>query len=1174
MSAKETLQSIIESFNLEKFETFFREKNNFLSFPNEPTGFVDDNFTDGVKLAEGKLEGGNLIICVFKSLKELSERSSKKAQYALGKKVLKDHQTDSGIFIFYDDKGKFRFSLIYVDYSGTRRDFSTFKRFTYFVSKEQTNKTFLKQIGDGDLSTIANIKEAFSVDKVTKEFYTDIANWYFWATDKVKYPEDHKYSDDPKKNKELRQSINLIRLITRIIFIWFLKEKDLIPNDLFSKAKLKTIVKDFMENKSSSNFYNAILQNLFFATLNQKMGERGFAEDKGYPANKKTFGVKNLYRYEGKFLISEEEVLGLFKDVPFLNGGLFDCLDKIDGEYIDGFSRNPAKQAVIPDYLFFQEKEQKVDLSSYGVSSNKTVRGLIEILNSYNFTVDENTPIDKEVALDPELLGKVFENLLASYNPETATTARKATGSYYTPREIVDYMVETSLIEYLKEKLSDISEEKLKLLLSYTDIVPEFTKDEKQSIISVIDEIKIIDPACGSGAFPMGILQRLVYVLQKLDPENTYWYELQYQKAIKETEEAFKLGDKQERGDRLKEINEIFDESINYPDYSRKLYLIENCIYGVDIQAIAIQISKLRFFISLVIDQRIDKTRENFGIRPLPNLETKFVAANALIGLYDTSKKNLLLSRRALDLQSKIEEVRHKYFYAKTRKDKLKYQDDDKTLRKQLAQELKNSGFSTDSAEKIANLDLFDQNASADWFDPEWMFGVKDGFDIVIGNPPYIQLQSAFDLSKKYADLYKGLNYKTFDRMGDIYCLFYERGIQLLKSNGHLCYISSNKWMRAGYGRKLRKFFIEYNPKVLVDLGPNVFESSTVDTNILLIQKSENKNMLKAVTITEPEKTNVDIARALSDRGVILSHLSESPWFIGSDAEQKLKEKIEHIGKPLKSKDWDVNIYYGIKTGLNEAFIIDTAKREEILRNCKDAEERKRTEAIIKPILRGRDIKRYYYEWAGLWLIIIPAGWTNENRGRENPNVFIEKVFPSLMAHLKNYEVDARKRDDQGDYWWELRQCAYYSEFEKKKIIWQELAQRAQIAFDDEGGFFVSNTAYILTGKRLKYIIGYLNSRLNEITFEKWYCTKLGQKGTRWLNQHVVEIPVPPITSDNKSLVTTIELLVDKIIAAKKQNHQADTSELEDEIDKLVYKLYDLTPDEIKIIEGNIKKEE
>lgn len=1162
MSAKETLHSIIENFNLAKFETFFREKNNRLRFPNEPLYFGDDNFTDGIKLAEGNLEDGNLSVCAFKSLKELSERSSKKDQYTLGKKVLKDEQTDSGIFIFYDDKGRFRFSLIYVDYSGTRRDFSTFKRFTYFVSKEQTDKTFLKQIGEGDLSTIAKIKEAFSVDKVTKEFYTEIANWYFWAVDKVKFPDAQQ---DP---------INLIRLIARLIFIWFLKEKDLIPNDLFSEAKLKTVVKDFMKNSSASNFYNAILQNLFFATLNQKMDERGFAEDNGYPANKKTYGVKNLYRYENKFLISKEEVIKLFKDIPFLNGGLFDCLDKIDDTgkviYIDGFSRNPSKQAIIPDYLFFQREEQKEDLSSYyGVGSRKFVRGLIEILNSYNFTVDENTPIDQEIALDPELLGKVFENLLASYNPETATSARKATGSYYTPREIVDYMVETSVLEYLKEKLPNVPEEKIKLLISYSDNVPEFSEDEKQLIISIIDEIKIIDPACGSGAFPMGILQRLVYVLQKLDLDNKYWHELQFNKAVNESQEVFRKTNKKEREERLKEINEIFDESINFPDYSRKLYLIENCIYGVDIQTIAIQISKLRFFISLVIDQKIDKSRENFGIRPLPNLETKFVAANTLIMLDET--QHLANTDEVEKLKDEIKDIRHEYFYAKTRDEKLNCQRKDKELRELLAATLKSLKFSAGSAEKIANFDLFDQNTHADWFDPEWMFGVKSGFDIVIGNPPYIQLQKAFNQKMKYADLYKNLNYETFDRMGDIYCLFYERGVQLLKLNGHLCYISSNKWMRAGYGEKLRKFFLKYNPKVLVDLGPNVFESSTVDTNILLIQKSENKNKLKAVTINESKKNNIKIAEILKDNGVALFKLSKDAWFIGSDAEQRLKEKIERIGKPLK--DWNVNIYYGIKTGLNEAFIIDNAKREEILKNCRDSEERKRTEAIIKPILRGRDIKRYYYEWAGLWVIgTFPALNLNIENYPALKKYFLDNFdIRQLEQSGKKYPelgFDARKMT--GNKWFETQdQIAYHSEFEKEKVVWTPVNSEYSFAIIPSGVYFV-NSVFMITGSKIKMFCGIFNS-----IFIRYYLTFLfsSEEEYTYASKEIMKkIPLPSITSSNEQLVTQIELLVDKIITAKKQNPQADTSALEREIDNLVYKLYDLTPAEINIIESNIEK--
>ena len=638
--------------------------------------------------------------------------------------------------------------------------------------------------------------------------------------DKIKFPDDYKYSPDPSNDKEIRNATNLIRLITRIIFIRFLTEKGLIPQELFSGEKLGRIVKDFMKGKKASNFYNAILQNLFFGTLNQKMDERKFAQESGFQTNRNEYGVKNLYRYGDKFSISKVKVLELFKDIPFLNGGLFDCLDKDDKSskviYVDGFSRNPAKQSIIPDYLFFQQEEERADLSNYGLGASRPARGLIEILNSYNFTIDENTPIDQEIALDPELLGKVFENLLASYNPETATTARKATGSYYTPREIVDYMVEESLVEYLKGKLSEVEEEKIRMLLSYSENIPEVSEPERKKIISAIDDIKILDPACGSGAFPMGILHKLVYALQKLDPQNKYWHELQYQKALKESEEVFKQDDKNERQERLKEINEAFDEGINYPDYARKLYLIENCIYGVDIQPIAIQISKLRFFISLVLDQKVDRGKENLGIRALPNLETKFVAANTLIGLDRPAQ----LTFKNPDIEKKekeLKQIRHKYFNAKTRTEKTRYQKEDKKLREKLSNEIKrilikkndddvrnleqdlkqasqelnniinqpeeieiieNTNLFGEKeqirinkklkriknqkkvikyieellnlkknppentidkvAKKIATFDLYDQNASADFFDSEWMFGLKEGFDVVIGNPPYV----------------------------------------------------------------------------------------------------------------------------------------------------------------------------------------------------------------------------------------------------------------------------------------------------------------------------------------------------------------------------------------------------------------------------------------------------
>ena len=1160
--SREILEDIIKDFTTEKFIHFFRNKNRSFRPVEENLPIYNNNedFTCGAKIGEIRFQDNNFIICAFQVLKELTERSGKKKQYDLGKRILRETNTDAGIFIFYDRHGNFRFSLIYTEYVGTKRRFSYFKRLTYFVSPRLTNKTFLEQIGEGDFSSLEKIKEAFSVEPVTKQFYEEIQTWYFWTMDRVKFPEDYKYSDDPDRDKEIRNATNLIRLITRLIFIWFIKEKGLIPEILFDREELKGIVKDFAKS-GGFNYYNAILQNLFFATLNSKMEERGWAKDKGYPKNKSTHGVKNLYRYEDKFLINEKEILNLFKEIPFLNGGLFDCLDKEDESgrviYIDGFSRNSNKQAIIPDLLFFQQDEIRVDLSEYGLGSNKPVRGLIEILKSYNFTIDENTPIDQEIALDPELLGKVFENLLASYNPETATTARKATGSYYTPREIVDYMVDEGLREYLMTQLPEIGEEEIEILLSYAEEAPEFTDERKQKIISAIDKIKIFDPACGSGAFPMGILHKLVHILRKIDPDNKYWYELQYQKALKASEEVFKEKDRTEREEMLKEINEAFDESINYPDYARKLYLIENCIYGADIQPIAIQISKLRFFISLVLDQKIDRLKRNLGIRALPNLETRFVAANALIGL----EKPKQLSFRNSDVENReqaLKKLRHKYFMAKTRTVKLQLQEKDRKIRKEIAQLLIKDGWGEKTANKVASFDIFDQNASADWLDPEWMFGVTDGFDIVIGNPPYVRQEKIKPIKLHL----EKQNYNVYTSTADLYVYFYEKGHQLLKDTGILSFISSNKWMRAKYGENLREF-LKNNTAVLkiIDFsGYRVFEQ-TVDTNIILFSKGKpaNWHSINFVEIKSDVKNVIEYIN-WNLQTIPQEKLSDNAWTLADEKVLVLKEKIERIGKPLK--DWDVRIYYGIKTGYNEAFIIDTETRNRILANCKDEEERKRTEEIIKPVLRGRDIEKYYYKWAGLYLIKIESGWTNKNRGKKKPVEFFKEALPSLYHYLISFtdkEVQGRRkgllnRDDQGDYWWELRPCDYYQEFEKEKIVWAETADKIKMSIVP-AGIYLSKTCFMLVGENLKFITGISNSKLID-----WYVRqsihKLGEKGIYASGYFMEQLPIPPLTPQKQPIANQIITLVDQILLAKQQNLATDTSHLERQIDQLVYKLY------------------
>jgi len=1219
MNGKKILESIInnEEFNLKAFESFFRQKNDKLRFPDVllPALEQTEDFSGGRLLAEGQLDDGKLIVCSFLVNKELTERSGKKAQYAVGKRILKEQLADAGIFIFYDEKGNFRFSLIYTNYLGKTRDWSTFKRFTYFVSKELTNKTFLGQIGDGDLSTIEKIKEAFSVEKVTKEFYSEIANWYFWAVKKVTFPPD-------AEKEENGRNIAVIRMITRIIFVWFMKEKGLVPPQLFNKKQIGALLTDISPNEST--YYKAILQNLFFATLNTKMEDRKFRFQRTYQGKNNSYMDHTVYRYE-KYFKDKDRAISLFKDIPFLNGGLFDCLDRRIEENgrnkeirIDGFSDKEVGLS-IPNVLFFSDEKQ-LDLNKeYGTHNKKyKVTGLIDLLSSYNFTIDENVPDDQEVALDPELLGKVFENLLASYNPETATTARKATGSYYTPREIVDYMVTESLKQYLKTRLEGVDsvEEKLEWLFSpdADKNINPFDVDTTKKIVALIDSLRIVDPAVGSGAFPMGVLNKLVFILSKLDPENQLWKETQL-KAIEMavTDPVLK--------NKLKEQAERQFLGKN-SDYGRKLYLIQKCIYGVDIQQIAVEVAKLRFFISLLVDEKVNKDKSNWGIEPLPNLDFKIMQGDSLTSKFmgiDLDEETILaesplfaneLSSLIDDFQSKksqfqnesdkrkkdtllqeINELIIKIFELKLKTKKSFYFETIKIIektcsnlpndiqRKEAIEIEKNKlyekeGFNLEQAEK--QLTEYTQGQKTRPFFP-WklyfaeVFQEKGGFDIVIGNPPYIQLQKAYDSGRKYADLYKNQGYKTFDRMGDIYCLFYERGISILRRGGILTYISSNKWVRAGYGQKLRQYFFELNPKILIDLGPGVFESSTVDTNILIIQKATNEKKLVAAKITENKKGHVDFAAILKNNGVVLSKLDSQPWFIGNDAEQRLKEKIERVGKPLR--EWNVNIYYGIKTGLNEAFIIDEAKRQEILNNCQDEDERRRTEAIIKPILRGRDIKRYYYEWAGLWLIgTFPALHIDIEDYPAIKKYFLDNFdVRQLEQSGKKYpklRFNARKKTS--NKWYETQdQIAYYQEFEKEKVVWAETSQEVKMCMVPPG-IYLQKTCFMLLGARPRYYIGLINSSLTD-----WYARKLahqlGSRGIYLSEAFMGTLPLRPIADIGESTVAQIEEIVSNILKTKEQNPQSDTSDWECEIDCLVYELYGLTEEEIKIIENNMR---
>ncbi|MDO8787520.1 MAG: TaqI-like C-terminal specificity domain-containing protein [Sulfuritalea sp.] len=692
-------------------------------------------------------------------------------------------------------------------------------------------------------------EEVFNVELLNKRFYRELANWYFWALPQVDFP------TDIEKDDEKRRATGLIRLLTRLIFCWFLKEKSLIPEKLFVETDLKNILKDLSPDASTYN--EAILQNLFFATLNQRMGKdakglpfRAFARDEGFQKNRVTYGVDTLYRYEEHFH-DPDTALDHFADVPFLNGGLFECLDRIEEatnkkHYLDGFSRNAKKRPTIPNRLFFGS-EREEDLSgAYGDTKRKKekVRGLLCILHAYKFTIVENTPVDQEIALDPELLGKVFENLLASYNEETKTTARKQTGSFYTPRPIVEYMVDESLKAHLTGALAKagLSEQDaqagLDILFTYTERAHPFSEQEVATLLDAIHTCKILDPACGSGAFPMGMLHKLVYIIHKLDPDNARWKQLQIDAAAK-------IPDLSSRDAAIDAIERDFAD--NEDDYGRKLYLIENCLYGVDIQPIAIQISKLRFFISLVCDQRTNRNkRDNHGIRPLPNLETKFVAADTLIRLPEMNQL-ALLPHRVHQIEAEIEALYHSHFAIQRRDQKLALQKKIKGLREDLGKLLAESLGSSKKAQHIADWDPFNPQSVADFFDPHWMFGrsLADGFDIVIGNPPYGIKYSKHQKNTLAALFSKGAE------IADSYVYFILKSLDLLRNLGSLVFITPNTFCDLEKGEAFRKHLLTETTIFSIWQSGWVFSAAVVDTLVIHLSSRQPKPENKISILTD-----------------------------------------------------------------------------------------------------------------------------------------------------------------------------------------------------------------------------------------------------------------------------------------------------------------------------------
>ena len=969
-------------------------------------------------------------------------------------------------------------------------------------------------------------ERTLAVEKLNRRFYKELFKWFERAVGKCRFPDDQAGPDSAERH--------VIRLITRLLFIWFLKEKGLVPDELFEEGYAGKALKSHA--LESTDYYRAVLQNLFFATLNTEIGKRGFGEGAdGAPES-------NKYRYRD-LLADPDAFLEKLKSVPFVNGGLFDCLDDAAGNgaagrRMDAFSddiENEGQDLCVPACLFFGEC------------------GLFDLLRRYKFTVEENTPLDQEVALDPELLGQVFENLLAAYNKETRETARKATGSYYTPRHVVDYMVDEALAAALAGKIGpanggDTERERLFRLLdherAFEDGQDLFSPKEKKAVVRAIAELRVLDPAAGSGAFPMGVLRKLTLALRRLDPDDAHWEELQKERAKKMAGDAIGIEGEKAREEELLKVSRTF-EAYRGSDFGRKLYLMQNGIFGVDIQPIACQIAKLRFFISLIVEQAPNEDPgKNYGIRPLPNLETRIVAANALIG--SRHRVRGIRTDASDDAENLLRRVRESYFNARTPREKRRLRNQDDALRQKLAIELEGPWAIHDIVKSVVQWNPYEQNSRAAWFDPGSMFGVSDGFDVVIGNPPYVRGEKIFgpdkaSLRREFEDFYRAT--------ADIYTYFFQKGVQFLRGNGLLCFIASNKFMRAEYGQPLRAFLTKKAPPVLLlDLARTGIFGATVRPLIMLARKDGARGALRA-GVVRSEDAPQNLGAFMSENGfdMRVSDLRDDSWVLAEPDKLRLLDRIRAVGKPLRDY-LSEGLLYGIKTGLNEAFVIDGDTRSRLIN------EDPNSDRLIKPWLRGRDVRRWHASWNGLYVIFTRRGTDIEQ-------------YPAIKRHLSQFREDlepkpvrggvARGRKPGSYKWFEIQDnIAYHAAFKQPKIVYSNIADKMR-AFIDRKNSLTNDKCFIIP-KDDAYLLALLNSKLLDFYFRMLSPCLDDPFNGGHMEFRGFFMEQTPIASAEPDIEKSLSRLANKIQSEKEADPNADVTRLERQIDEMVYSLYGL----------------
>ena len=833
---------------------------------------------------------------------------------------------------------------------------------------------------------------------------------------------------------------------------------------------------------------------------------------------------------------------------------------------------------------------------------------LFQFLDAFDFgeTVKDEVSgsLKHSDLISSAVLGQVFEKLNGYKD-----------GSFYTPSFITEYMSKQSIDNLVLQRFSqklggqfsnidDLADE------LHTQIRQSADKQAKLSEFNnEINNLKICDPAVGSGYFLVSVLNYLIALKSKLgiltdergkrlDAEIAYEFDELVVKHYDGTRFHYT------RPKTESEPQHIIQKAL----FNQKAHIIENCLFGVDINPNSCEIARLRLWIELLksayfTDFTISAPTKQNALETLPNIDINIKCGNSLVSYFQVNEDIKISDKKAVEqlktavkayktgsgdkdlllkqIKSLQEKFRNTAFRSNNKIKQLqkqceiysqKYSDylaeDNDKLRPYIHKQFFVEDFNEEDAQKDFNqlLKLHDEIFNLDQFTPfEWRFEFSEvldengnftGFDLIIANPPYIRQEDIKHYKPIFAE-----KYQVFDGKADIYTYFFELGFHLLKDAGYLSFITSNKFCRAGYGKNLRQFILD-NSQIthIIDLnGLKVFDSATVDTQITVLHKVTPQPE-HTFLFTHPESRDFSLS---AEKHIAQEYLSDNAFTFLSAQEYQLKAKIESIGTPLK--DWDISINYGIKTGLNDAFIIDETTRQNILSGCLNEEEKQRTDALIKPILRGRDIKRYAYEWAGLYIIgTFPALHLNIDD------------YPSLKNYLSQFLPQIEQSGEKGcrkktaNKWFETQDnIAYWQEFEKEKIVWATLARSGNAFAFENQQLRTTDSCFILTNneqsQNIRWLLAFLNSPLALFYLEQVY-TKLDTTGWQWKKAGVEKIPVPKITPDQEQIFVA---LVEEIIALKKQNtpdNQAKIDDLEQQLNHKIYALYQLNTAEIQYL--------